>query len=425
MPNFGIVNSSIAHPSYRDLEQEGSQQRFIFMMNGLIERQETVETEDGSHTATRLPVPMVAMLLFNNSSIGGAERRYAWVYRELRRRQVPILLAINESLLRKLQEIGVLSEQEAPDFLLKERAGRMAFVLRKLDYVVGLLPLTLWLWRRRPQVLHLVLGGAYLALPSQLIGAAPPAVLSVVCPRLRGIAGTPLGCSLFRLALKLATRVDALTESVGQMVRNEGIGSERIHVPSGSCVDTHRFQPTHKQPWVVFSGRLVPEKDPLLFVRACALASERIKDRIPDLRMFLLGDGPLQGEVDALIKAQGLGSLMHVGWEQRVESVLNRAAVFVSLQQTDNYPSQALLEAMASGSAVIATDVGLTSKLVDDEIGRRVPADPQSVASAIIELLEKPCLTAAMGQRARAKVLQHHSLESYLTYIQNVYAGIG
>ena len=45
------------------------------------------------------PIPVVAMLLFNNSSVGGAERRFALVYQELRRRHVPVLLAINESLL--------------------------------------------------------------------------------------------------------------------------------------------------------------------------------------------------------------------------------------------------------------------------------------------------------------------------------------
>lgn len=368
------------------------------------------------------PMPVVAMLLFNNSSIGGAERRYAWVYQELRRRHVPIMLAINESLLMKLKRLGVFSEHETPEFLLKERVGRIAFVLRKLDYVLGVLPLILWVWRRRPQVLHLVLGGAYLALPIQLIGAAPPAVLSVVCPSLRELVGSTAGLYLYRLALRFAARVDALTESVQRMVASEGVAVERIHVPAGSCVDTQRFRPADKQPWVVFSGRLIPDKDPLLFVRACALVRDLIKDRIPSLRMFLLGDGPLRGEVEALIERQALGSWIQVGWSEQVELVLSQAAVFVSLQQTDNYPSQALLEAMASGAAVVATDVGLTWKLVDDRVGRRVQADPQMIAAAIVEMLENPVQAAAMGQQARERVVQYHSLGRYIDYIQDVYS---
>jgi glycosyltransferase involved in cell wall biosynthesis len=216
--------------------------------------------------------------------------------------------------------------------------------------------------------------------------------------------------------------VDALTESVQQMVASEGVAKERIHVPFGSCVDTQRFRPADKQPWVVFSGRLIPEKDPLLFVRACALVRDRLKDRIPSLRMFLLGDGPLRSEVEVLVGQQGLGAWMQTGWSERVESVLSQAAVFVSLQQTDNYPSQALLEAMASGAAVVATDIGLTWKLVDHEVGRRVQPDPHTLAEAIIEMLKNPVQAAAMGRLARERVVRHHSLDRYLDYIQNLYA---
>lgn len=381
-------------------------------------------TETLPHTQAKELQPAVALLMFNNSSIGGAERRYAWIYQELRRRQVPIMLAINESLLERLQRIGVLPEDETPEFILREHVGRVVFVLRKLDYVLGLLPLTLWIWRRRPQVLHLVLGGAYLALPMQLIGAAPPAVLSVVCPSLRELVGSSTGLYLYRLALRFAARVDALTESVQRMVADEGVGLERIHVPTGSCVDTRRFRPGEKQSWVVFSGRLVPEKDPMLFMRACALVRDRMKDRAPQVRMFLLGDGPLRGEVDAFIEQEGLGAWMQVGWSEHVESVLSQAAVFVSLQRTDNYPSQALLEAMASGAAVVATDVGLTWKLIDESVGERVPADAEKIAVAIIKMLEQPAQTAIMGRHARARVVQEHSLDRYVDYIQDVYAAV-
>lgn len=367
------------------------------------------------------PIPVVAMLLFNNSSVGGAERRFALVYQELRRRHVPVLLAINESLLMRLQRLGMFSEHETPDFLLKEPVGRAAYVFRKLDYVLGVLPLALWIRRRRPQILHLILGGAYLALPLQLIGVAPPAVLSVVCPSLREMVGSAVGGSLYRLALRYATHVDALTESVQQMVSSEGVSAKRIYVSSGSCVDTQRFHPAEKQPWVVFSGRLIHEKNPLLFIKACVLVRDRMKGKILNFRMFLLGDGPLRAEVDSLIDKYGLGSSMQVGWNERIESVLSRAMIFVSLQRIDNYPSQALLEAMASGMAVVATDVGLTCKLVDEEVGLRVQADPQQVAEAIIKILNNPPQAWAMGLQARNRVMKHHSLEQYLDYIQDVY----
>ncbi|HEY6084355.1 MAG TPA: glycosyltransferase, partial [Nitrospira sp.] len=309
--------------------------------------------------------------------------------------------------------------------VLMDRVGRVAFVLRKLDYALWLVHVAMWVWRRRPRALHLVLGGAYLALPIQLIGIAPPAVLSVVCPNLREMVGSRLALPLYRLALRFAARVDALTESVRRMVEAEGVMAEQIYVPTGSCVDTQRFRTADKEPWVVFCGRLIPDKGPMLFMRASGLVCDRMKGRLPNLRIFLLGEGPLRAEIDAQVEERGLGQWMQVGWNEHVESVLSHAVVFVSLQRIDNYPSQALLEAMASCAAVVATDVGLTRKLVDEQVGRLVRPDPESVAQAIISLLDDPIQTAAMGRRARERVVQQHSLERYLDYIQNVYATVG
>ncbi|HEU4683068.1 MAG TPA: glycosyltransferase family 4 protein [Nitrospira sp.] len=369
-------------------------------------------------------LPAVALILFNNSAIGGAERRYASVYQELRRVGVPVLFATNESLFQRLQEIGVLSCDDKPDFLLQEPLGRHARFLRKLDYLLGLLPLIWWIARRRPQVLHLVLGGAYLALPMLLAGLAPPTLLSVVCPNLREMVGSPLGVPLYRLALRRATRVEALTESVRQMVLSEGIPSERISVSRGSCVDTKRFQPGEKRPWVVFAGRLVPEKNPLLFVEACAIVRDRIGDRLSGLRMFLLGEGPLSIEIEALITRLDLARSIELGWSDHPEVVLSHSTVFVSLQRTDNYPSQALLEAMASGAAVVATNVGLTGKLVDEEVGRLVPAEAESVAGAILEWLENPGKAVLAGASARARVVQQYSTDSYVGHLRRLYSSV-
>ncbi len=102
--------------------------------------------------------------------------------------------------------------------------------------------------------------------------------------------------------------------------------------------------------------------------------------------------------------------------------MLGEARVFVSLQRTDNYPSQALLEAMACGAAAVATDVGLTWKLVDETVGARVKAEPAAVAEAVLALLDHPDRADAMGRRARERVIRDHSMEKYLDYMEGLYA---
>ena len=385
--------------------------------------------------------PDIVMLLLNNSGLGGAERRFAQVYQRLRRRGVAIALVINESLLAGLIRTGALDPDGIPDLVLKERVRRLAgsafgsaglrenhapgrvqnalaFGLRKTDYLLACVSVGWWLLRRRPKLLHLVLGGAYVALPLQLTGWAPPAVVSVVAPGLREMVGSALGLRLYRLALRLARVVDALSEPIRDALVREGVAPERVRVSAGSCVDTARFRPASvKRPWVVFVGRLVPEKNPALFVEACAL----VHGRVPAARFFVLGGGPLQHDLVALAQRHGLGTCAEIRWCDQVETVLREALVFVSLQRTDNYPSQALLEAMACGAAVVATDVGLTWKLVDETVGLRVEAKPGSVADAVVRLLDNPAQATAMGQRGRERVMQQHSMDAYLDYLERVY----
>jgi glycosyltransferase involved in cell wall biosynthesis len=396
----------------------------------------------------------VAMVLLNNSGVGGAERRFAQVYEALRLRGVPIALVINGSLRDRLVGTGVLQAAESGGLVIKEPFGRLAqilcpprhdlvpraeatsvlarlkaglvFALRKLDYVFGSLRVGWWLWRRKPKVMHLILGGAYVALPWQAMGLAPPAVMSVVCPSLREMVGAALGLRLYRWALRQASLVDALTDSVRGAVQREGVPPERVLVSAGSCVDTVRFHPAPiKQPWVVFTGRLVEDKNPVLFVQACALVRRRLGTKLPALRFFLLGDGPLRETVKAQARQHGLESCLEIGWRDHVETILEQTLVFVSLQRTDNYPSQALLEAMASGAAVVATDVGLTRKLVDQTVGLVVDPTPESVARAVVSLLNDPAHAEAMGLRGRTRVVQEHSLDAYLDYLESLYARVG
>jgi glycosyltransferase involved in cell wall biosynthesis len=401
----------------------------------------------------------VAMIMLNNSGMGGAERRFAQVFAELRRRKVMVGLAVNESLLLKLQHGRTLDTQEhaAALLVLKEPIGRLIgglmdwfrsrhtrgigqaeacsggsrwnrlwFALGKLDYVLASVSVGLWLRRHRPRVMHLVLGGAYVALPFQCLRGGPASVVSVVCPSLHEMVGAWPGVPLYRRALRKAVLVDALSQPIAEALIHEGVQPARIRISNGSCVNTERFRPTaQKRPWIVFCGRLISEKEPLLFVEACRIVRERLGERVQGLRFVLLGDGPLRQEVEQMVAGKGLAPWMTIGWSDQVESVLSEALIFASLQRTDNYPSQALLEAMACGTAVVATDVGLTARLVDPAVGRRVEPAADKIAEAVIDLLENPARTEAMGLRARDRVLREHSMEGYITYLEQIYLTCG
>jgi len=362
--------------------------------------------------------PRVAMILINNTSLGGAERRYAQLYAQLCARGRDVSLIVNRSLWTMLSNAGLATA--TPALILEEPIGAVSKRLRKLDYLLGMIAVGRWIVRNRPEVLHLILGGAYLALPSQWLRVSPPSIVSVTGP-FRGMV-PPGGRALYRQALHRARVVEALSDGVAETVRQEGLAPDRIAVPPGTCIDIDRFRPgATRRPWVVFTGRFISEKNPLLFVEAAARVRDRLGAIHPDLRFFMLGDGPLRDEVRRLVRRFNLESATEIGWRDRPEEILSEATVFVSLQRTDNYPSQALLEAMACGMAAVANDVGQTARIVDEHVGARVKLDPDAVADAIVALLGDPARASDCGRQARERVVREHSFSAYLDHLERLY----
>jgi len=138
----------------------------------------------------------------------------------------------------------------------------------------------------------------------------------------------------------------------------------------------------------------------------------------------LLGDGPLRLQVTQALDRLNLRDFVEVGFLSGLASVLGKARVFVSLQRQDNYPSQSLLEAMASGAVPVATDVGLTWKLVDETTGIRVKPDPGPIAEAVIALLQDSQRCDRLGRAARQRVVEQHSDERYRDYLDALYERI-
>lgn len=194
--------------------------------------------------------------------------------------------------------------------------------------------------------------------------------------------------------------------------------ARRLHVSPGSLLECRDdVLPGPKERRVVFVGRLEAVKNPLLFVEAIA----RLKARTRDFRASILGDGRLRDRVDARIRELGLTDIVDRAFHHTPRQVLAEAAVFVSLQTYDNYPSQALMEAMVCRCATVATDVGATRRLVTPETGLVVPFDSDAVADAIGVLLDDPARASQMGCAARELVRREHSIERYAEHIERLY----
>jgi glycosyltransferase involved in cell wall biosynthesis len=122
--------------------------------------------------------------------------------------------------------------------------------------------------------------------------------------------------------------------------------------------------------------------------------------------LHVVGSGPLRREAPG----------RHVYESTDPYSLLGRAKVFLSIQEEDNYPSQSLLEAMASECAVVATDVGQTRLLLDNQTAELVAPTAEAIFSGIMSLLTNPDRASRIGKAARARAVESQTIERFGQY---------
>ena len=155
-------------------------------------------------------------------------------------------------------------------------------------------------------------------------------------------------------------------------------------------------------PLVGSVARLVPQKDPVTFVRVCAAVARQV----PAAHFLLIGMGPLQAEVDAEVARCGLAARWHrLGHVERAAAVLGQLDVFVLASAFEGAPYTPL-EAMRAATPVVLSDVVGNRDAVEDGVsGRLRPAgDVAGLADAVTALLTDPEAAARVGEAGRQRV---------------------
>jgi len=163
-----------------------------------------------------------------------------------------------------------------------------------------------------------------------------------------------------------------------------------------------------------------PQKSPLDFIKLAAA----IKKDFPDTKFILAGDGVLRKNIAALINKLHLKEqVILTGWRNDIPSILSCLDVFVLTSLWEGLPI-AVLEAMAAGLPVVATDTGgIREVVLDSKTGYLVkPGDIQALHGRLKELLMKSYLRKEFGQRA-ISVLGHndYSLNNMLKNTTQLY----
>ncbi len=219
--------------------------------------------------------------------------------------------------------------------------------------------------------------------------------------------------------LRWARAVIVQKETAIPILERWGIPRDRIFYVEEGAVDTDRFRPPPAD-WrkpdgerrIAFVGRLIKFKDPLLLVEAAPL----ILERCPEARFVFAGEGYLRPVIERRAEELGIrDKVVLLGQVLDVRPVYWSADVFVALSPYNNFSDLAMLEAMACGLPVVATNSGETYKTIRDGWNGLLvrPRDPVDLAEKILRILNDPELARRLGENARRTVLERYSLRCF------------
>jgi glycosyltransferase involved in cell wall biosynthesis len=152
-------------------------------------------------------------------------------------------------------------------------------------------------------------------------------------------------------------------------------------------------------------------------------AFARIANDQPSLRLLIAGDGSLKAELSALVDRLGLtGRCRLIGHTTDVSGFHHALDLFVQSSDYEGTPN-AVLEAMALESPIVATDVGGTKELAHDREHALIvpPGQVDALVAAIRQALANPEATAARARAARLRIEQELSFDRRMDRLEAIY----
>ena len=349
---------------------------------------------------------------------------------------------INHMPPERFRHVVVALAQCAPDFCQRVQRADVEFISlhKPPGHGIKLYPRFYRLCRQlRPAIVHTRNLAA--------LEFAVPAALAGVPARVHGEhgwdssdpGGTQRKYQLLRRAYSpFVNRYVALSGQIeSYLTERVGIAASRVErICNG--VDTLRFQPASTRQAVAGSpfedsdlvivgtvGRLQTVKDQLNLVRAVAIARGQ-GEAGARLRLVIAGDGPQRAEVEAEVAASGIGDITWLaGARSDVPEVMRALDIFALPSQAEGI-SNTILEAMASGLPVVATDVGGNAELVAaGETGALVPAqDPHAMAQALLRYTADAALRQSHGTAGRQRVERSFSIDNMVERYTRLYQSL-
>ena len=233
------------------------------------------------------------------------------------------------------------------------------------------------------------------------------------------------GKILARISIGLADKAICLADDLKKKLIDDGIDPDKLIVLSQG-VDLSRFEmrkrsPNEKLNTLLYVGRLELSKGLEEALKAFIL----LKKRYEDLNFIICGEGSISEKlIFKYEKINGVSFLGHVAHDE-ISSIYRKSDMLV-LPSFSEGLSNVILEAMASGVAVVASGVGSNAQLLD--FGRRgkliEPGNIDQMVSAVSQYIDNPAFFHACIQNGRKYVEKEHSFDALSTRYLHLFKSV-
>ncbi len=248
---------------------------------------------------------------------------------------------------------------------------------------------------------------------------------------------SPIYNGLDRWSLQVPQRIVTVSLATKQQLMRHGIAGERISVLHNAVQPQLRHQPidasvlrqkkidlgiSPDEKLILCIGRLSKEKAQIYMIGAMI----HLRQLHPDLatRLMILGDGPERERILQAIRTAGLEKNVTLTGHLKDLAPYYETADIVAIPSLSEGSPNVLLEAMAFGVPVVATDVGGIPEIVThEETALLVPArDPAAMAAAIYRMISDPGIASVLAGKAFRKIETDYSPQSRANSLVNIYA---
>lgn len=234
---------------------------------------------------------------------------------------------------------------------------------------------------------------------------------------------------MFCQGVRSATKVISPSKYIADIVERK-CGVRPIVIPNPICLQDYECLPARektretlgldaKDIVAIYAGRLDPVKGLIYLVKAFT----NIITECPLAKLLIAGTGPSKDELENFVKAMHLKNIIFTGYLEKhhLHQLLAAADVYISPSLYENF-SMAILEALASGLPIVATNVGGTPEIVENgKNGFLVsPKNPNALSDAVLRIIFNERIRQKFRRNNQIKA-KKYSADVIFPQILNIY----